>query len=242
MVRFADDGGERRSAEADGGLAPLIPLFGGRAAAPEPWREPALEGGTDDVEADAAWHPTWVSGRADDELAPPDDGDPDDDDAATADLAEKALLKKLRARSLSVFEARAFLRDHDLDSESVERILGRMAQFGYLDDTALAEQLVHTAVDRRGQGRQVISQTLARRGIPREVADEVLAALPDDDLDRALEYARTKSRSMTALDRDTALRRLAGQLARRGYPANVALTAAKQALDENGGSSGVRFR
>jgi len=240
MVRFADDGGEQGSAEADRGLAPVIPLFGGRIAAPEPALEPEPE--VLDVETDAAWHPTWVSGRADDQPPPLDDGGSDENRVGASDLAEKMLLKRLRTRSLSVSEARAFLRDHELDAASTDLILSRMTEFGYLDDTALAEQLVHTAVDRKGQGRQVIAQTLARRGIPREVADEVLSTLPDDDLDRALEYARTKARSMSALDRDTALRRLAGQLARRGYPANVALTAAKQALDESGGSWGVRFR
>jgi regulatory protein len=52
-----------------------------------------------------------------------------------------------------------------------------------------------------------------------------------------------KARSMSSLDRDTALRRLVGQLSRRGYGGSVAMTAARQALDENGsGGSGVRFR
>jgi regulatory protein len=75
------------------------------------------------------------------------------------------------------------------------------------------------------------------------VADAALAELPDDDADRALDFARTKARSMSSLDRDTALRRLVGQLSRRGYGGSVAMTAARQALDENGsGGSGVRFR
>jgi len=238
MVRFADDGGEQGSVEAERELAPVIPLFGERP----PAREPAPAPDVADVETDAAWHPTWVSGSAVDEYAADDGRDPGEEAVGASDLAEKMLLKRLRTRSLSVSEARAFLRDHELDSASVELILGRMTEFGYLDDTALAEQLVHTAVDRKGQGRQVIAQTLAKRGIAREIADQVLSTLPDDDLDRALEYARTKARSMRALDRDTALRRLAGQLARRGYPANVSLTAAKQALDESSGGSGVRFR
>ena len=154
------------------------------------------------------------------------------------------MLKKLRARSLSVREARAVVAERDLDDDAVEGVLDGFLRRGYLDDAALAEQLIHAGVDRKGQGRQVIAQTLAKRGIPRDVADAALAALPDDDLDRALEFARTKARSLRDVDRDTALRRLTGQLARRGYPGSVAMTAARQALDEQGGSgrSGVRFR
>jgi regulatory protein len=140
-------------------------------------------------------------------------------------------------------EARAVVAQHDLDGETVDAVIRGFVRHGYLDDAALAEQLVHSGLDRKGQGRQVIAQTLAKRGISREVADAALAELPDDDADRALDFARTKARSMASLDRDTALRRLVGQLSRRGYGGSVAMTAARQALDENGsGGSGVRFR
>lgn len=240
MVRFADDGGERRSAEADGGLAPVIPLFGGRASAPA--REPEPESRRDDVETDAAWHPTWVSSRADEESSSPDDHDPDDDRTTDAGLAEKALLRKLRTRSLSESEAKDVLAEHGLVEAEAEVVLASMREYGYLDDAALAEQLIHVGADRKGQGRRVIAQTLAKRGIPREIADAALAALPDDDLERALEFARTKARSLKGVDRDTALRRLAGQLARRGY-GSVSLIAARMALDESpSASNGVRFR
>ncbi|MDY0909248.1 regulatory protein RecX [Microbacterium sp. CFBP9034] len=159
------------------------------------------------------------------------------------ELAEKSLLKRLRTRSLSVSEARGLLREYDLDPAATDHVLATMEEYGYLDDAALAEQLVHAGVDRKGQGRQVIAQTLAKRGIPRDVADAALAAMPDDDLERALEFARGKARSLRSVDRDTALRRLTGQLARRGYGGAVAMTAARTALDESpGGSSGVRFR
>lgn len=200
-----------------------------------------------DAGGDLVWHPTWTSERARREAgrstAARGGGDGDAEGSASVERAEKALLKKLRTRSLSVSEARAVLREHELDEASIEGVLASMHEYGYLDDAALAEQLVHVGVDRKGQGRQLISQTLAKRGIPREVADAALADLPDDDLERALEFARSKARSLRSLDRDTALRRLSGQLARRGYGGSLALTAARIALDEGStGPSGVRFR
>jgi regulatory protein len=261
-----DDGGEHET------LAPVIPLFGGRVPqrpAPNQDRDedpaveaalsavtavfdrhglgPTADSGEDPLErprslspagepADASWHPTWAADRRtpQNEVA---------EASPNTEAAEKALLKKLRSRSLSVSEARGVLREYDLDAASTEQVLAAMEEYGYLDDAALADQLIHTGVDRKAQGRQVIAQTLAKRGIPRDVADAALAALPDDDFERALDYARGKARSLQSLDRDTALRRLTGQLARRGYGGSLAMSAARAALDESpGGSSGVRFR
>lgn len=240
MVRFTDsddhgDGG------GSTGLAPVIPLFGGSGAASDR---------TTPVHASSGGLPPWNSTWAHD----PDEADDDRDDryadegndacgAIEREIAEKNLLKKLRTRSLSVREARAVIAERDIDDETVDVVIASFERLGYLDDAALAEQLVHSGSDRKGQGRKAIAQTLARRGIQRDVADAALGALPDDDAERALDYARSKAAGMSSLDRDTALRRLVGQLSRRGYPGSVAMTAAREALDEAAAPrSGVRFR
>lgn len=242
MVRFQDsDGGERQDS-----LAPVIPLFGGQTR--EQRRARPGSSPSDEV----AWNATWAddpedadvvddrsAGRAHERVADAIGRESADD---LRDRAEKSLLKKLRTRSLSVVEARAVVAEHGLDPEAAEELLQAFLDRGYLDDAALAEQLVHAGVDRKGQGRRVIAQTLAKRGVPREVAEAALAALPDDDADRALEYARSKAGAMRDLDRDAALRRLSGQLARRGYGGSVAFDAARRALDEQGSGSRVRFR
>lgn len=173
-------------------------------------------------------------------------GDADDsvefDEVRTA--AEESLVRKLRARSLSVSEARQVLRGHELDNAAIDDVIDDFCRRGYLDDAALAGVLVTAGVERKGQGRVALARALAQRGIPREVVDAALDELPDDDDERALDYARTKARSLSRLDNDTALRRLMGQLSRRGYNGSVAMKAAKQALRETGSSpssSGVRF-
>lgn len=232
------NGGEPRTSASAEGLAPVIPLFGGTV--------PGSRGGPSSADRGPAaapaeaWHPTWTDDV--DENASDDDELPDGS-PTEREIAEKSLLRKLRTRSLSIREARRVIEEHDLDPHDVDTVIAHVADLGYLDDAALAEQLVHVAVDRKGQGRQVIAQTLSKRGIPRDVADAALAALPDDDLDRALEFARTKARSMSRLDHDTAMRRLMGQLARRGYGGSIASNAARQALSEvDSAPSGVRFR
>jgi len=174
--------------------------------------------------------------------------DEDTADAASLDearaSAEESLVRKLRARSLSISEARQVLRGYELDRGTVDDVIDDFCRRGYLDDVALAGVLVTSGVERKGQGRVALARALAQRGIPRDVIDGALDELPDDDDERALEFARTKARSLSRLDHDTALRRLVGQLARRGYNGAVAMKAAKAALRETtfgGSTSGVRF-
>ncbi|MGO2931578.1 regulatory protein RecX [Microbacterium sp.] len=216
MTQMHGDGGEER-------LAPITPLFGDRVVrASELAREP--EGGPVD-RTPAPEHP----------VVEPDDG---------AQRAEEALVRKLRARSLSVSEARQVLRRQELASTDIEDVIDRFCERGYLDDALLAEHLVLSGVERKGQGRVALSRALAQRGIPRDVIDTALGDLPDDDAERALEFARSKARSLSRLDFETALRRLMGQLARRGYGGAVAANAARTALTEpspGGLGPGVRF-
>ncbi|RLK53003.1 regulatory protein RecX [Microbacterium telephonicum] len=224
--------------ERDGGeesLAPVIPIFGARAPHDRPASEAARA--PRDGESTQTWHASWV------------DEAPAAGDAATArarDEAERVLVRKLRGRSLSEREARRLAADQGLEAEDVEVLIDRFLRLGYLDDARLAEQLVHTGVERKSQGRGALAQTLTQRGIPREIVQAALDDLPDDEGERALEVARAKVRSVRGLERDVAIRRLAGQLARRGYGAQ-ALEAARRAVDEagpsgaSGGRSGVRF-
>lgn len=243
-----DGGGSEESA-----LAPVIPLFGGerpahrgtprsdraRRAQSEPPRVESPQG-----DAELPWHASWVtpdsasrrSGDRRDAADPPFGGEVPDAEAVdpneVRDAAEASLLRKLRTRQLSVSESRGVLIAAGMTGGAADELLDQFERLGYLDDVSLSQQLVRAAVERKGQGRQAISPLLTRRGIPRDVVDAVLSEMPDDDLERALEFARTKARSLGARDRETALRRLLGQLARRGYPSSVSMTAARQALDE----------
>lgn len=159
-------------------------------------------------------------------------------------IAAESLVRKLRARSLSISEARTVLKTHGLDGAQIDDVLDEFTRRGYLDDAALASQLVESGTQRKGQGRVALSRALAQRGIPRDVVNAALDELPDDDAERALDFARTKARSLSRLEPETALRRLVGQLSRRGYNGSVAMTAAKSALAEatfGGRPTGVRF-
>jgi len=174
--------------------------------------------------------------------APADDDDIDP--AEAAERASEALVRKLRARSMSVAEASTFLRGHQLAAAQIDEIIETFCSRKYLDDRMLAGHLVTSGHERKGQGRVALSRVLAQRGIPRAIADAALEELPDDDTERALEFARTKARSMGRLDPETAKRRLSGQLARRGYPGSVVSQVVRQVIAEQsvrGRTAGVRF-
>lgn len=233
-------GKDRDGGEAER-LAPVIPLFG---AADADSSEPRSRSGRASDDS-SRWHTTWtgeprtaVSGASpavrpvtrEPAASTPTDGT---DQRARA---ERTLLKRLRGRSLSVREARDVLREADLDESDTEAVIAIFLDNGYLDDSRLAEQLLDGALGRKAQGATAVAQTLARRGLDREVIDIAMASLPDDEAERALEFARQRARAMSDLEHDVALRRLHGQLARRGFRGSVALDAARQALagDETG--------
>lgn len=220
MVRFVESGGEDD-------LAPVIPLFAGSAAdRPAAAARPASGGGpvarrsrgrsVDTVERSLETEERSV------------DADPPVGPAAL----ERMLLRRLGARGLSVREAEDFLRTRGMDRDAATELVSAFCERGYLDDGRLAEQLVWSGANRRSEGRQAIARRLAQRGVDREAADAALAELPDDDDERALAFARGKAPSLARLDPDVALRRLAGQLARRGFGGSSALSAARTALQE----------
>jgi len=256
MSTSHDDGGER--------LAPVVPLFGGPA--PE---LPARRGGADltpeETEEADAWHTTWqgapvrhASGALAVEEGPsavaamPHSGDEDRESEAMdegesdeiARRAEQRLARALGSRGLSEREARDRLRRDGVASELAEDIIDRLLRIGAIDDDMLAEQLVYQATSRKNQGRKAVAQSLAKRGLSRDAIDRAIESLPDDDAERALEFARSKAGPLARLDHDTALRRLVGQLSRRGFGGSMAMRVANQALDEarGGGVRRVRFQ
>lgn len=165
------------------------------------------------------WDRTWIADPAVRDVGP------------EAEEAEKAVLRKLRARPLSVSEARRILRERELDDAGADDIVARLVRHGYLDDHRLAEQLAQAAVTRKGQGRRAVALALSARGIDREAVDAAIALLPDDEDERALDVARSRAHRVGD-DPQAALRRLVGQLTRRGFSASVAMSAARTALDE----------
>lgn len=238
----------------DSGLAPVTYLPGvapvrepPRRAAGLPDRSRRAVAFSEEYWADGA--PADAAGVASASEASASEGDEIDDQIipreTVIEQARTDLTRSLGRRGLSVAEARARLRANGLVGDESADVVDEFTQRGWLDDSVLAEQLVHSAVTRKDMGTRAVRQLLVKRLIDRQVVDAVIAELPDDDEERAREFAATKARALTRYDDETATRRLMGMLARRGFGGSVAGKAARAALAEargEAGGSGVRFR
>jgi regulatory protein len=222
--------------ETDGRLAPVSYLFGARpsaSSAPHRGESPA----DDSVEGQPEWNDAWGA-DIDDSCARLDDETARD---RLLDV-ERVSLKALSRRDVSRRELERTLRDAGIDEESIARECERLARAGLLDDTALAQTLVARLQERKGLGRTAIAAELARRMLAPSAIEYALDLVDTgDELARARELARKRAGQLTGLDRDAAVRRLSGYLARRGYSGSTVRAAVDEALASRPTGT-VRFR
>nr|WP_228807043.1 recombination regulator RecX [Nocardia cyriacigeorgica] len=159
----------------------------------------------------------------------------------TVEQAKDACLRLLAVRARSRAELAQRLAAKGYPAEVSEQALDRLAEVGLIDDAAFAQQWVQSRHTYSGKGRQALAQELRRKGVSQDDAADALAAVTaDDEHDRATELVRRKLRTMPAnLDRDKAIRRLVGMLARRGYNSSTAYAVVKAELDA--ADSGLEF-
>ena len=170
--------------------------------------------------------------------APPDDmaaaAPPADPEA----VARKILLDSLTGQARSRKELADRLARKDVPDDLARSLLDRFTEVGLIDDAAFARQWVESRHRSRGLAPRALAQELRRKGVNDEAASAALEQI-DDDHQRVAARALVdkKLRSMRGLDPQVATRRLAGLLARKGYPAGLAFAVVREALgdlDEGG--------
>ena len=134
-------------------------------------------------------------------------------------------LDALTRRSRSTVELSRWLRERDHAPDDVETTLERLTASGLLDDAKYAAAFARSRLLGRKLSKRRVLGDLGRRGIPREMAAEAVSAVIEEegvDEESVVEaIAIKKFRSFAKLDRQTAMRRLMGFLARRGYDGDV---------------------
>jgi regulatory protein len=156
--------------------------------------------------------------------------------------ARNVSVAALARRGVSVAEMRDLLVKRELEQTAVDEEVATLERVGLLDDAALAETLVRTLVERKALGRTAIAAELRRRRIDETLAAVALDAVdPEQEDDRALEVARARARQLGGLDPQTAERRLAAYLMRRGYGGAVVSRVSRLALSELQSRRGPRF-
>lgn len=127
------------------------------------------------------------------------------------------------------------MRRRGVTDEVAEQILARFEDVGLIDDTAFAASWVESRHIGRSVGRRKLAQELYNRGVAGAIVRDAVDALPVET-ERATAYALISRRLASTAGQPTALRarRLAGILARKGYPAGLAYDVVREALAAEG--------
>jgi regulatory protein len=138
--------------------------------------------------------------------------------------ANDLCLRLLTERSRSRAELANMLAAKGFAADVAERTLERLAEVGFVDDAAFAEQWVHSRHTHAGKGKQVLAQELRRKGVADADARAALEAITSaDEHDRAADLIRRKLSTLPPnIDRDKVIRRLTAMLVRRGYRPSTA--------------------
>jgi regulatory protein len=152
----------------------------------------------------------------------------DGERAASADAAHAAALRLLTARARSRAELEWRLLERGFTAPAVAETLDRLERVGLVDDRALAEAVAGGRAD-RGLDAPAIAAELRDRGVDPALAEAAAqSAVPADArADRCRQVAEARLVQLEGLPPATQLRRLAAYLARRGYPADLAESVAR---------------
>jgi regulatory protein len=149
------------------------------------------------------------------------------------DWAREIVLRQLTAAPRSRAQLEQALRRRACPDDVATAVLDRMEEVGLVDDSAYAGMLVRSQQAGRGLARRALAQELRRKGVDDETAQGALDAVdPQAEEERARALVEKKMRSLSGLDPVVQTRRLAGMLARKGYPSELSMRLVREAVRE----------
>ncbi|PTA44292.1 regulatory protein RecX [Micromonospora sp. RP3T] len=147
-----------------------------------------------------------------------------------AELAREICLRQLATRPRTRAELAGALARRGISEEVAEQVLDRYDEVGIVDDAAFAQAWVSSRHTGRGLARRALANELRRKGVDDELAGAALDGI-DEEAEAETARALVDRKLRTARgEPDAVFRRLVGMLARKGYPAGVAIRAVKDAL------------
>lgn len=153
-----------------------------------------------------------------------------DEDEETA-RARQIVLRQLAMAPRSRAQLEKKLADKEVAPDTAAAVLDRFAEVGLVDDAAFAEVLVRSQQESRGLARRGLAHELRKKGVDPDIAADALGSLDtDSERARAEELVAARLRRLHGLPKDVQMRRLAGFLARKGYPGDMAFSVIREAL------------
>lgn len=151
--------------------------------------------------------------------------------AANRDAMLRAF-RLLAHRSRSVAEIRIRLAHAGYELQTIDHVVASLTAMGYLNDENFARAWIEQRLQVGGFGRRRIYHELLAKGIDRELAQRVIDELvPPDEIDAAREAAGRRIASYQGLPPETARRRLASYLTRRGFAVETVRRICRQLID-----------
>ena len=170
---------------------------------------------------------------------PVDQSEPDVD---PLDVARQICLHQLEFAPRTRAELAAVLRRKGVEDEVAEQVLGRFAEVGMIDDAVFAQMWVTSRHRGRGLAGRALSQELRRKGVDdASIAEAVSTLDPAQETATARALVDRKLRTTAGVPTEARVRRLAGMLARKGYPAGVAFRVVREALAAEGEEAELAF-
>ena len=147
-------------------------------------------------------------------------------------VAKAIVLRQLTNSPKTRAQLEQALAKRECVPQVAREVLDRLTEVGLVDDTAYAQIFVRSKQQTRALAKSALRRELRTKGVDDETAAEVLDGLSDAaEEEQARELVRARIPRLHGLDRQVQVRRLAGLLARKGYPSSIAGRVVFEELD-----------
>lgn len=147
-----------------------------------------------------------------------------------AERAYESALRLLSFRPRSTLEIQQYLKKKNVDDETAQGVIERLARVGLLDDNEFARQWVENRETSRPKGVWGLRAELRQKGIPDKI---IRSAVEDvDEEASALQAAERRAARLAGLDKQTFHQRLLSFLQRRGFGYDIARRVTNRLWDE----------
>jgi regulatory protein len=154
-------------------------------------------------------------------------------------VARAICLRLLTVQPRTRAELATALAKRGVPDGAAETVLGRFTEVGLIDDRAFAAAWVDSRHAGRGLARRALAAELRRRGVDGDVVGEAVSVV--DAAAEELTARRLVDRRLPStrrLEQPARVRRLAGMLARKGYPPGLSMRVVRDALAAEGADPG----
>src|SRR5579859_1566882 len=165
-------------------------------------------------------------------------GDPEEHDPEARDpeaRARQICLRMLTITPRTRAQLATALHRRGVPADVAEAVLARFTDVGLIDDAAFARAWVESRHHSRGLSRRSLSAELRKQGVQAEEIREAVGTLdPEQEVATARRLIERKLAGTRGQPPEVRVRRAAGSLALKGYPAGLVFRLIKEVLEREG--------